>query len=344
MDIKPFHIRRRQQFLTEELYEKTRANQFDLIRGGERNIALSDSAQESASVHHFLFLEPLWIWLLDYTAGVPIAELAPRVAGLVDAFEKWNEVDQLYQQEAAKMFPEYGPYAYRGAPDFPILSDYIDTLQLLSIAIVLRDRHSVERIIHVLRSHRGEDGLFETLISAYVDDEQEIETCVLGEPFETLLQAYYTDDNADLSREAVEQYLKKWYPAMKYHPRWYDGHLHTSKDGSSAYYGYWAFEAAAVVFLLDLDDRVINHMVYPKDLVAYGKQLRAEGRYTSLGDAATPRTGRCEGGQPCPFAGWWFTPAQADSRRHFAQGEVMPDFKGSWGATIWQFDAEQGEA
>ncbi len=50
---------------------------------------------------------------------------------------------------------------------------------------------------------------------------------------------------------------------------------------------------------------------------------------------------RCEAGQPCPREGWWFTPAKANSRRHFKAGEVMPDFQSDWGQVIWQWDARQ---
>lgn len=38
----------------------------------------------------------------------------------------------------------------------------------------------------------------------------------------------------------------------------------------------------------------------------------------------------------CPRAGFWFTPARLDSRRHFTQDEPMPDMGGDYGATIWQ--------
>ena len=51
---------------------------------------------------------------------------------------------------------------------------------------------------------------------------------------------------------------------------------------------------------------------------------------------------RCVAGKPCPQAGWWSTPAKANSRRQFTQGEVMPDFGGDYGATIWQRDLDQG--
>ncbi|WP_374601616.1 hypothetical protein [Niveibacterium sp.] len=50
---------------------------------------------------------------------------------------------------------------------------------------------------------------------------------------------------------------------------------------------------------------------------------------------------RCVAGKPCPHAGWWSTPAKANSRRLFSAGEVMPDFGSDYGATIWQWDMNQ---
>jgi len=50
---------------------------------------------------------------------------------------------------------------------------------------------------------------------------------------------------------------------------------------------------------------------------------------------------RVEGGQPCPQAGYWFTPAKFDSRRHFKEGELMPKFDSDYGCTIWQWDSNQ---
>jgi len=46
-------------------------------------------------------------------------------------------------------------------------------------------------------------------------------------------------------------------------------------------------------------------------------------------------------GNPCPEAGWWFTPAQANSRRYFKQGEVMPSLGGDYGLTFWQWAPDQ---
>lgn len=57
----------------------------------------------------------------------------------------------------------------------------------------------------------------------------------------------------------------------------------------------------------------------------------------------TGNDARCEAKQPCPRTGFWWTPAKQGSRRHFSQGETMPDFPASqYGATIWYWDQNQG--
>lgn len=50
---------------------------------------------------------------------------------------------------------------------------------------------------------------------------------------------------------------------------------------------------------------------------------------------------RIEAGNPCPEAGYYFSPAKVNSRRLFAQGETMPGFDSAYGQTIWQWDANQ---
>ncbi|MFT3721558.1 hypothetical protein [Pseudorhodoferax sp.] len=61
-----------------------------------------------------------------------------------------------------------------------------------------------------------------------------------------------------------------------------------------------------------------------------------------MGSASAMAGLRCEGGQPCPQAGWWLTPAKVGSRRFFNAGELMPVIQGSdYGATFWQWDVDQ---
>jgi hypothetical protein len=50
---------------------------------------------------------------------------------------------------------------------------------------------------------------------------------------------------------------------------------------------------------------------------------------------------RAAAGEPCPRAGYWFTPARLNSRLAFRAGEVMPDVGGDYGVTIWQWHETQ---
>jgi len=59
-------------------------------------------------------------------------------------------------------------------------------------------------------------------------------------------------------------------------------------------------------------------------------------------DSASQSLTSISGGQPCPQAGWWLTPAKAGSRSYFKVGEVMPIIRGSsYGSTFWQWDIDQ---
>lgn len=51
---------------------------------------------------------------------------------------------------------------------------------------------------------------------------------------------------------------------------------------------------------------------------------------------------RTPGGDVCPATGYYFTPAKESSRRNFQQGEIMPILESTYGATIWQWDRDQG--
>ena len=51
--------------------------------------------------------------------------------------------------------------------------------------------------------------------------------------------------------------------------------------------------------------------------------------------------GRCEGGQPCPVDGNWWTPANYAGASYFKKGDIMPDYPAStYGSTIWYREKE----
>ena len=54
------------------------------------------------------------------------------------------------------------------------------------------------------------------------------------------------------------------------------------------------------------------------------------------------RVERVPAGNPCPRAGWWYTPAKIDSRRLFKEGDVFPTIERSdYGETLWIWSPDQ---
>ncbi len=109
----------------------------------------------------------------------------------------------------------------------------------------------------------------------------------------------------------------------------------------AGYYGYWAIEAAAVAFLLELDDKAFHdHLVYSADLVEYARAL--DNQTLPIPQPLDNSRLRVPGGEACPQTSYWTTPAQQDSRRFFTAGQILPKFEHSaYGATIWQWSEEQ---
>lgn len=60
------------------------------------------------------------------------------------------------------------------------------------------------------------------------------------------------------------------------------------------------------------------------------------------GEVTLTRVERVPAGKPCPETGWWHTPAKANSRRYFKQGETFPNIEGSeYGSTFWLWTQDQ---
>ncbi|MGD7187617.1 hypothetical protein GO283_01657 [Ralstonia solanacearum] len=346
------HTRRRQQFLYEALYANVRARLVEGIESCSENVQKKKGHPDPGYVRDAqggLYEEMFWLWMLDYTSGKNLDELAAQFSRIVDEFVRWNELNVPYRLYLKEKYKDRGYTELTiCSVDFRNQVEYENALQLLSIAILIRDGRSIKRIIAAMTSNRYRDGLYEQLVYDFVNDPRDDMDEVLHErPYAVLLRAYF-QESADGAIPHVESYLKQWYRYQD-GARWYDAHKKIQND-EAFYYGYWAFEAAATCYLLDIDDSGIDHMVYPKDLVAYARRLRDEGRVTSDFDAPLGLDGyplsrlRCEAGQPCPQAGWWLTPAKVNSRRYFKQDEVMPTIVSDYGSTIWQWDINQSDS
>ncbi|MCM2329790.1 MAG: PoNi-like cognate immunity protein [Pseudomonas sagittaria] len=255
-----------------------------------------------------------------YTEGQNPEQITPRLDALVAVYEKERELDII----------SYG--SDEVCAGFGENDDYEQFLQTLSLCILLGRGELIPRLSAIFdRDNKGQDAIYETLLSFYDDSRVKTDDLLFKRPYASLLKVIRAATPKEASK-LLDKYCKVWYPAFKKAP-WYDSHLSIDGDDGS-YSGYWALEAGAIAFLYGIDDSAIDHMVYPRDLVAYARNFTPP--------AGSTQIDRVEAGQPCPRAGYWFTPAQANSRRHFQQGELMPCFIGSsWGDTLWYWSGEE---
>ena len=324
-----FHEKRRQQFLTEGYYLNQVQRRDRLVGEFTHELELPETDLEGKSLLRASLAEDHYErFSLHYTAGEPLDVLCEELTGVVEAYERYQQAKAAYEK-----IPDISPFY------MPDLGDYERALQLVSLCILFHREDLLRRVAAMLDpGYKGEDTLYEDLMAFYETGRIDLDEWYHDQPYTTLINAMYAEDKGEGST-LLKQYCDEWYPCFKHVP-WHDGHLRmTATDGD--YFGYWAFEAGAVAFLLDIDDSSIDHMVYPKDLVAYARKLRDEGVTAHSAD-----NGRLRGlpNEMVLKTGWWWSPAftGTDALRHFNQGEHFPSTETTnYGGVFWYYDADR---
>ncbi len=106
----------------------------------------------------------------------------------------------------------------------------------------------------------GQDALIDRLLQLTGSQLDLAPTTLYPKPFQALLDAMDTPAEAAAH---IDTFLKAWYAGMG-RTHWHDTHLHNDP----AFFGYWAFELAAVVKALSITDASFDENIfYPRDLV-----------------------------------------------------------------------------
>ncbi|EKN44954.1 MULTISPECIES: PoNe immunity protein domain-containing protein [Pseudomonas syringae group] len=313
-------MNKRQKFYSEKQYLNFQREHNEVINFLKTNTFESDSPQEEAALRsrHLqkLALDRL---LAAYTAGEEIASLTPLLEDLIQKYELRQSTLEIYENT-----PNISPLAI---DDWPY--QYEECVQVIGFCILLHRVDLLKRFVKLIdrAGYAGDDTLYEDLLTKLLPNRYDVDEW-FHEVYSPLVQAIYAE-----SKEEAAQFLKKycsqWYSAFSQAP-WHDLHLQ-GENGN--YVGYWAIEAGAIAFLYNIDDSKIDHMVYPKDLVEYARNYQG---------ANGTQINRVVAGDPCTKTGYWFTPAQANSRRYFHQGEIMPSISDStWGDTLWYWSGEE---
>ena len=318
-----FDNKKRQQFLIEDNFITFADHYREYINfwannvGGsgetfeeKKKLALNTHADYSYNLFSLLF-----------TSGYEILALRLIFEDVIIAYEKYTIALRVAEKDNV-----WAPFY------FTAIDEYERCMQLIGWCYLLHRRDLLPRItamqdkIYHDQSDQT-DTLYEDFLSFELNDRYDIDQWFYDDPYRPLIFSKYRDTKEE-SIQDIQEYLKLWYPAFESAP-WHD--LHKMENGG--YFGYWAIEAAAYVYLLELDDSEISHMVYPKDLVKFAREF-----VPSENDISNPRvkTLRCEAGQICPKTGEWYSPANNMEKQHFNQGDIMPEIKNNpWGLTIW---------
>ena len=326
-----FHQKRRQQFLGETAYIETR-KYFEETVGPSflSTLHAPDSDSEDRTRVADAYADYSFTnYMLRYTAGDSLESLREDLDKIVSAHEQAAKYVQEHEENAA--FPPLR---------FIEIDEYERALQLIGLSFLLHRQDLLPRIANMFdASSAGRDTLYEDLLAFGLKDRYDLDSWYHDAPYRDLINSLYRDTDEE-SVSDLQCYLKNWYAALAKVP-WHDSHLRIQIDDCGAYFGYWAIEAGAVAYLLDLDDSSFReHLMYPNDLVDFARKLDLESPVSS--GPADPTTLRVDGGDRCPRSGFWSTPAMNNTRRQFSEGDLMPKFaSSSYGATIWQWSENQ---
>jgi len=315
----------RQPFLNKQVFESTLAafeGDFELLR--EKLVEHANHPRKKSGALRTWANRTWSTFQLRLTIGDSLDALSQYLTNVVEAFERYvvalDEVDD----------EEYDPPFMLDH----IIDNYVDYLNLISAAVLLHREDLIPRIaaLNLNTESDKSDAIIESLLSFYLTDRPALDSTHWKE-YKPLL-ATLTKKTQEERAASMEKYVKGWYKSMKGTAHFWGKHEQIEPD-YSPYDGYWAMCAAALSYLYDIDDRKYrNELVYPKDMVDYARSVPRNAVKLKGGSDIL----RVLGGQRCPMAGTWFTPAKPDSARQFKEGDLMPVFDSEYGITIWQME------
>ena len=190
---------------------------------------------------------------LEYSAGNDLAFCATLMQ------EALAELERHKNQFPHKSFFYWEPDSFQfllRSMSFAVLSGKPEALPTIVRMLGKNPQDHDDPLLSMLLARLGYIGL------------PRLDHLAFPKPYQPLYDAI-KGDGVSPSKEArqasLAQYLRGWYKGMK-ECYWYNTHK------KSVFVGYWAFEAALVTLLYDLDDSSYSHMLYyPKDLVDHAR-------------------------------------------------------------------------
>ena len=308
-----FASRRRQRFLSEEYYTWLLPIIRAEIEHWSHNVPPTGNGKDAreAMGAWYVASETFRQFLLQYTAGADLNQLRNDLDEVVTSLETYTVAKR--KAEKSDLYPPFM---------FGEIEEYESAVQLIGLCHLLHRRDLLPRLAAMLDpSYRARDTLYEDLLAYGMDGRVDVDVW-FHESYRDLINSMYSDTD-ELGISLVTSYLDNWYSAMGA-ASWHDSHLKANTKDGGAYVGYWAIEAAAAVFLIELDDASFKHnIVYPDDLVVFAREFETREQLKPATELRGPLTVRT--GDVCPETGIWRARGHNVAGVLVRRGESMPE-------------------
>ncbi|WP_336041484.1 PoNe immunity protein domain-containing protein [Acinetobacter dispersus] len=262
-----FENKKRQLFITERYFIKSKEYHEEGIPLYLESDAYEDDEYNCGEASRWQSIT-LTYWdllLLGYTSGEPIEELISSFENIVAGYTKQAEALAVFKGTAK-------PSVINGEGGFIALT-------MISLAVLLNQKNKlpiIKKLINGGKEDQSEEDkvinkFFKILDSKHPDTNKDgVYSYDYSHLCDVIDNVLDKDDKAH-ALEVLDNYLSDWYGIHK-NTLWYNSHL--DLDNGFSYVGYWAFEAAFLVYMFDLDDTSLHkYLYYPKDIVQWIRHI-----------------------------------------------------------------------
>jgi len=190
----------------------------------------STSTRHRTRLRHSLFKRSFEQLITRFSRGDDFSLLKDSISATIDALEAYRLIES------------------GAAYDFRYLDQYVISLWLISLSILLEVPN--DRFVHLLGliENEGRDIIFERLVGLCISGRPKPIALLHPKPYGILESAL--NSTGDERSRLLRSFLDDYYNRMK-DSYWYGTHLRND----SSFFGYWCFEVAAFVKCLNIDDR-----------------------------------------------------------------------------------------
>jgi hypothetical protein len=259
---------------------------------------------------------------LSYSSGMNLAELRALYPSVLDTW--------LVHEKYHKAYDKSPLGSSSTTATFPLLGDTFHAVnRMVCLGILLAWGEKLSQIARIIEyKNPSMDGMLERLLSYYVPNrDTSLTECTRHLPYFKTLKIFNAP--ADARQELMAEYLEDWYVASRREP-YYDSH---TRD--TVFKGYWSWEAAAITFLLEIDDSSFRTAeFYPADLVDFARRAKLdETNHRAIEEYEL----RMKASDACPKAGAWQSIDLPSTTKVFSAGEIAPDLDSRYGLTVWRY-------